>query len=333
MRLLHNKLFFSGEVAMQELRPKVSIIGCGNVGVRYAYALMIKGTVRQIVMVDMDRRRLEGEVMDLSHGAPYIHPVEVVCGDYSDIKNSDIVVITAGKKQKPGQSRMDLAKDNVEVYRQIIPEIMKYSPDAVFVIVSNPVDVLAYAAYRLSGKNPREVISSGTVLDTARFRFLLSKHCRVDPHNIHAYILGEHGDTEFPVWSSAMIGGILFKDYCRMCGNNGQCNHDETFKMIFNEVRDSAYKIIERKQETSYGIGLALVRITQAVIDDENAILPVSSLVNGCYGLNDVYLSLPAVVNRAGVREIVNPDLSSEELRALRTSADAIKNTISHCGL
>jgi len=333
MRLLRNKSFFNEEVLMQELRPKVSIIGCGNVGVRYVYALMIKGIARQIVMVDMDRRRLEGEVMDLSHGVPYIHPVEVVCGEYSDIKNSDMVVITAGKKQKPGQSRMDLAKDNVDVYRQIIPEIMKYAPEAVFVVVSNPVDVLAYAAYALSGKNPREVISSGTVLDTARFRFLLSKHCRVDPHNIHAYILGEHGDTEFPAWSNAMIGGILFKDYCRMCGNNGQCNHDEIFKTIFNEVRDSAYKIIERKQETSYGIGLALVRITQAVIDDENAILPVSSLVNGCYGLNDVYLSLPAVVNRSGVREIVNPDLSPEELQALHISADAIKNTINHCGL
>ncbi len=318
---------------MQDLRPKVSIIGCGNVGIRCAYALMIRGIARQIVIVDIDRRRLEGEVMDLSHGAPYISPVEVVSGEYADIAHSDLVVITAGKKQTPGQTRMELVRDNVEIFKKVIPEIVKHAPAAVFLVVTNPVDVLAYAAYKISSKPSREVLSSGTVLDSARFRFLLSKHCAIDPHNIHAYILGEHGDSEFAVWSKAMIGGVLFADYCCVCLQKKTCRRDETFKRIFEEVRDSAYKIIEHKGETSYGIGLALTRITQAVIGDENAVLPVSSLVQDYYGVNDVYLSVPAVVNRTGVREILRLDFNAEEEAAFRNSAAAVKKVIREAGL
>lgn len=318
---------------MADLRPKVSIIGCGNVGMRYAYALMLKGGVRQIVLVDLDKKRLEGEVMDLSHGAPYISPVEIIAGDYSHIKNSDLVVITAGRKQKPGQTRLDLAKDNVELYRKIIPEIVEYASSAILLIVSNPVDVLSYAAYKFSSKPREKVIGSGTVLDTARFRFLLSKHCNVDPRNIHAYILGEHGDSEFPVWSRAMIGGVLFKDYCYICKKSATCQHDKELNKVFTEVKDSAYEIIERKQETSYGIGLALVRITQAIINDENAILPVSSLVEDYLGINDVYLSLPAVINKEGVREVLQIELNLQEKQAFKNSADAIKKVIRETGL
>lgn len=318
---------------MADLRPKVSIIGCGNVGMRYAYALMLKGGVRQIVLVDLDKKRLEGEVMDLSHGAPYISPVEIIAGDYSHIKNSDLVVITAGRKQKPDQTRLDLAKDNVELYRKIIPEIVKYASSAILLIVSNPVDVLSYAAYKFSSKPIEKVIGSGTVLDTARFRFLLSKHCNVDPRNIHAYILGEHGDSEFPVWSRAMIGGVLFKDYCYICKKSATCQHDKELNKVFTEVKDSAYEIIERKQETSYGIGLALVRITQAIINDENAILPVSSLVEDYLGINDVYLSLPAVINKEGVREVLQIELNLQEKQAFKNSADAIKKVIRETGL
>ncbi len=318
---------------MADLRPKVSIIGCGNVGMRYAYALMLKGGVRQIVLVDLDKKRLEGEVMDLSHGAPYISPVEIIAGDYSHIKNSDLVVITAGRKQKPDQTRLDLVKDNVELYRKIIPEIVKYASSAILLIVSNPVDVLSYAAYKFSSKPIEKVIGSGTVLDTARFRFLLSKHCNVDPRNIHAYILGEHGDSEFPVWSRAMIGGVLFKDYCYICKKSATCQHDKELNKVFTEVKDSAYEIIERKQETSYGIGLALVRITQAIINDENAILPVSSLVEDYLGINDVYLSLPAVINKEGVREVLQIELNLQEKQAFKNSADAIKKVIRETGL
>jgi len=318
---------------MADLKPKVSIIGCGNVGTRYAYALLLKGVVRQIILVDVDRKRLEGEVMDLSHGAPYISPVEIIAGDYPDIINSDLVVITAGKKQKPDQTRLDLAKDNVELYRKIIPEIVKYASSAILLIVSNPVDVLSYAAYKFSSKPAKEVIGSGTVLDTARFRSLLSNHCQVDPRNIHAYILGEHGDSEFPVWSRAMIGGVLFKDYCLTCKNASTCQHDEELNKIFMEVRDSGYKIVERKQETSYGIGLALVRITQGVINDEKAILPVSSLVEDYLGINDVYSSLPAVIDKEGVREVLKIELDPQEEQAFKNSANAIKRVIEETGL
>jgi len=318
---------------MADLKPKISIIGCGNVGMRYAYALIMKGGVRQLVLVDLDKKRLEGEVMDLSHGAPYISPVEIIAGDYSQIKNSDLVVITAGKKQKSGQTRLDLVKDNVELYRKIIPEIVKYASSAILLIVSNPVDVLSYAAYKFSSKPKEKVIGSGTVLDTARFRFLLSKHCNVDPRNIHAYILGEHGDSEFPVWSRAMIGGVLFKDYCYICKKSATCQHDKELNKVFTEVKDSAYEIIERKRETSYGIGLALVRITQAIINDENAILPVSSLVENYLGIDDVYLSLPSVINKEGVREVLKIELNPQEKQAFKNSADAIKKVIRETGL
>jgi len=316
-----------------DLNPKVSVIGCGNVGMRYAYALMLEGVVRQIVLVDVDRNRLEGEVMDLSHCAPYISPVEIIAGDYPDIKNSQIVVITAGKKSKPGQTRLDMAADNVEIYKRIVPEIVEYAPSAIFLIVSNPVDVLSYAAYKLSGKPAREVIGSGTVLDTARLRFLLGKHCGVDSRNIHAYILGEHGDSEFPVWSRAMIGGVLFKDYCSICKNSHTCEQEKDLNRIFSEVRDSAYRIVERKQETSYGIGLALVRITQAIINDEKAILPVSSLVEDYLGIDNVYLSLPAVVDKQGVREILKIELDPQEREAFRNSAKVIRGVIQETGL
>ncbi|HNQ50464.1 MAG TPA: L-lactate dehydrogenase [Candidatus Omnitrophota bacterium] len=318
---------------METLKPKISIIGCGNVGMRYAYAAMIQGLARQIVIVDLDRKRLEGEVMDLSHGAPYISPVDVRAGEYADIKDSDLVVITAGKKQLPGQTRIDLVRDNVAIYRAMIPEIVKHAPGAILLVVTNPVDVLAYAAYKISGKPAGQVMSSGTVLDSARFRFLLSKHCKVDPRNIHAYILGEHGDTEFAVWSKAMIGGVLLKEYCTVCAHRASCDRQFAFGQIYNEVRTSAYQIIERKGETSYGIGLALVRITRAILNDENAILPVSNLVNGYLGVSDVYLSLPAIVNKSGVRQVLNLDLDETEQAAFRNSAGALKKVIQEAGL
>lgn len=210
---------------------------------------------------------------------------------------------------------------------------MRYSSNSILLVVTNPVDVLSYAAYKFSGKSSKEVIGSGTVLDTARFRFLLSKHCKVDTRNIHAYILGEHGDTEFTVWSKAMIGGVLFKDYCYICKNISLCRQKEEFDKIFREVRDSAYRIIEKKGETSYGIGLALVRISEAILNNENAILPVSSLIKDYLGVNDLYLSLPAVINRTGVREVLKIELSPEEKELFKKSAEEIKSVIKEVGL
>ncbi|MDD5454958.1 MAG: L-lactate dehydrogenase [Candidatus Ratteibacteria bacterium] len=313
---------------MQNLSPKISIVGCGNVGMRYAYALVLSGLARQIVLIDKDRKRIEGEVLDLSHTAPYVSPVEIIAGDYSDTKDSNLVVITAGKKQEVGQSRLDLVKDNVEIFKKIIPEIVKHSPNAILLIVTNPVDILSYAAYKLSSKPSKEVIGSGTVLDTARFRFLIAKHCGVDPHNVHAYILGEHGDSEFPMWSKAMIGGILFKEYCPMCSKRDSCPHNKQLNDIFFEVKNSAYEIIEKKGETSHGIGLALVRITRAILHDENAILPVSSLIDGYLGINEMYLSLPSIVNKNGVQQVLWIKLVPEEEQAFKTSAEAIKKVI-----
>jgi L-lactate dehydrogenase len=317
---------------MSELKPKVSIIGAGNVGMRFAYALMIEGIARQIVIVDINKERVEGEVMDLSHGEPYISPVEVIAGDYPDTKNSDLVVITAGAKQKPGQSRLDLVNINVKIFKNIISKLMRYAPSAIFLVVTNPVDVLSYVAYKLSGKKWQEVIGSGTVLDTARFRHLLARHCNIDPRNVHAYILGEHGDSEFPVWSRAIIGGMLLKDYCPTCMSYKTCEHEEKLEKIFVEVKDSAYEIIERKGETSYGIGLALVRISSAIINDENSILPVSHLITGYLGINDVCLSLPAIMNRSGIKDVLNLKLSQEEQKALKNSSNVIKEVIKNIG-
>lgn len=315
------------------LKPKVSIIGCGNVGMRYAYALIIKGAARSIVVIDRDTKRLEGEVMDLSHGAPFSAPIDIIAGNYPDIKGSDLVVITAGKRQSQGQTRLDLIKDNVAIFKDMVPKIVKYAPKAIILVVTNPVDVLSYAAYKFSGKPAKEVIGSGTVLDTARLRFLLARHCRIDTRNVHAYILGEHGDTEFPVWSNAMIGGVFFKNYCDICGNAGRCDHNAELDKIFTEVRDSAYKIIEKKGETSYGIGLSLVRITQAILRDENAVLPVSSLLDGYLGQRGLYLSLPSVINKTGVREQLALKLSAQEKQKFKRSASQIKGVIKKIGL
>jgi L-lactate dehydrogenase len=318
---------------MAGLNPKVSIIGAGNVGMRYAYALIVRGLAREIVMVDKDKRRLEGEVMDLTHTAPYTSPVNIISGGYEDIRGSDLVVITAGVKQRVGQSRLELIESNVKLFKEIVPLLMKYASDAVFLNVTNPVDLLSYVTYKLSSKPASGVIGSGTVLDTARFRNLLAKHVAVDSRNIHAYILGEHGDSEFPVWSKAMVGGILFKDYCLRCCKRGEsCNHQEELGKIFKEVKESAYNIIERKGETSYGIGLALLRITEAILNDQNAILPVSSLIKGYLGLEDLYLSLPAVVNKSGVDYILNIDLDQSEQELLKKSAGVIRGILDKIG-
>ncbi|MCM8819176.1 MAG: L-lactate dehydrogenase [Candidatus Omnitrophica bacterium] len=312
---------------MDTLKPKITIIGCGAVGVKFAYALVIEGLARQLVIIDKDRKKLEGEIMDLSHCQAFTSPIELIAGDYPDTVDSDIVVITAGVKQKPNQSRLDLVNANVEIFKEIIPNLIKYTASSIFLIVTNPVDVLSYVAYKLSGKPANKVIGSGTVLDSARFRFLLAKHCKIDARNVHAYILGEHGDTEVPIWSKAMMGGINIKEYCPVCKDKNNCQDTELEK-IFIEVRDSAYKIIERKNETSYGIGLALLRIVTAIIKDENAILPVSVLVDGYLDIKDVYMGLPAIVNKYGVKDIIFPKLEKEEKEKLKKSAQVIKEVI-----
>ncbi|MDR2191509.1 MAG: L-lactate dehydrogenase [Endomicrobium sp.] len=318
---------------MKTFTPKVSIIGCGNVGMRYAYSMIIKGLAREIVLIDYNRKKAEGEAMDLSHGAPYVSPVRIYAGDYSDAANSDLVVITAGRGQKPGETRIDLVKGNAEILKTIVPQIVKYSPKAVILVASNPVDILSYIVYKISGKPANEVIGSGTVLDSARFRYLIGRHCNVDTRSIHAFILGEHGDSEFPVWSKAMIGGVFFKDYCKVCDKeNCLSNEEAKLKEIFEDVRDSAYEIIEKKGETSYGIGLALTKISSSILKDENTVLPVSSLLTNYCGVSDIYLSVPAVTHKFGIRQTLAIDFNEKELEALQNSAKKVKEVIKASG-
>ncbi len=311
---------------MKTQKPKIAIIGCGNVGSTFAFALSANGLAREIVLIDQNRDKAKGESMDLNHGASFIKPVEISYSGYEGCKDADIVVITAGAKQKPGQTRIELVKQNVEIFKNIIPSIIKYTKDSILLVVSNPVDVLTYITLKISGFPKSRVIGSGTVLDTSRLRFLIGKHCDVDPRNVHAYIIGEHGDTELAVWSHANIAGMVLKEYCPLC--NSKCNYHNELDGIFNQVKGAAYEIINTKGATSYAIALALVRIVEAIIRSENSILPVSVLIEGYYGIEEVCLSIPSVVNKNGIRNFLKLKLSDIEQKQLMDSAKALKNII-----
>ncbi|MGQ9779630.1 MAG: L-lactate dehydrogenase [Bacillota bacterium] len=311
-------------------KGKIVIVGTGYVGSTLAYSLIQRALVEEIVLIDVNRAKAEGEAMDLNHSLPFVRPVTVRVGDYRDCDDAAVVVITAGVAQKPGETRLDLAARNFAVYRQIIPEIVAGGTEAVLLVATNPLDVMTYAAAKLSGLPHQRVIGSGTLLDSSRLRFLLSQHCEVDPTNVHAYILGEHGDSEVPIWSATHIAGIRLDDYCAICGHNcGRKMREE----IFVQVRDAAYEIIARKGATYYAIGLALVRILSAILRDEHSLLTVSSVLHGEYGLTDVALSVPPIVGRRGVERIVPFPLTDEELEGLRRSAAVIRGVIEGIGL
>jgi len=313
---------------MRTLKPKVSIVGAGSVGSSFAFALMISGIAREIVIIDKDTKKAAGECMDLNHGLSFTHPAAISSQGYEGCTDSDIVVITAGAKQKPGQTRIDLVQTNTDIFKQIIPEIMKYAKEAIIIVVTNPVDILTYVTIKISGLSANRVIGSGTALDTSRFHYLISEHCKVDPRNVHAYIIGEHGDTELPVWSNASIGGMKIEKYCPTCRNFGSCNHEKELERLFNEVKNAAYKIIEAKGATYYAVALALVRITEVILRDENSVLPVSTLINDYYGISDVCLSLPSIVNRNGVEQVLKIELSTKEQAQLKHSAETLKGIL-----
>ena len=286
---------------------------------------MIHGTVSEIVLIDVDRKRAEGEAMDLNHCVSFVQPVRVWAGDYQDCEGADIVVLTAGLAQKPGESRLDLVTSNVEIFRQIIPKIKEYNSTGILLVATNPVDLMTYAALKLSGFPVGRVIGSGTILDTSRLRYLLGEHLRVDARNVHAYIIGEHGDSEVPAWSLASVGGARLKDYGAVLGKG----LDEAYlNGLFEDVKDAAYKIIELKGRTYYAIGLGLTRIVESIIRDENAILTVSSLLHDYYGVDDVCLSVPTIVNRSGVREVLKLPLTEEEITKLQSSASTLKGIL-----
>ena len=307
---------------------KAAMIGCGFVGASSAFALMQSGIFSEMVMIDADHAKAEGEAMDLSHGLPFARPVKIYDGDYDDIVDAGIIIITAGANQKPGETRMDLTRKNIAVFRQIVPEVVKYAPHAILLVVTNPCDVLTYVTWKLSGLPANQVIGSGTVLDTSRLRYLLSQHTGVDPRNVHTYVLGEHGDTELPAWSLTSIAGMGMDEYCSLCASC-QGSLSQTVRAEFDDkVRNAAYRIIEGKGATFYAVALAVRRIVEAILRDEQSILTVSSLLTGQYGLDGVCLSLPCIVGVNGVEQVLPIHLSDEEMAQLRISADAIRAAI-----
>lgn len=309
---------------------KVVVIGAGLVGATTAYAVMDAGLTSELVLIDVNEKRLRGEVTDLEHGAIFVPPVEVRSGDYDDCRDAAVVAITAGAAQRPGESRTDLLKRNIEVFRSIVPRIAGSDPSGVVLVVTNPVDILTYATLTFSGLPPARVIGSGTLLDTARFRSLLSERCGIAAHNVHAYIIGEHGDSEVPAWSAIYMGGMTFEHFCRGCDTG--CR-PESKPEIFENVKDAAYRIIEDKGATYYAVALAVRRVAQAIVRHENSVLPVSTLMTGQYGVEGVCLSLPCVLDADGVRRVLEMELSGEEVSAFRESAAGVRKVMASVGL
>ncbi len=313
------------------VRSKIAIVGAGNVGSTFAFTLMMSGLAREIALIDRNEDRAKGECMDMNHGASFVPPVKIYSAGYEGCKDAAVVVITAGAKQKQGETRIDLVQRNTEIFKDIIPRIAKHAKDSILLVVSNPMDILTYITLKISKFPSRRVIGSGTVLDSSRFRYLISEHCHVDPRNVHAYIIGEHGDTELPVWSHANIAGMVLTEYCPIC--NVRCDYMSELGKIFDEVKNSAYKIIEAKGATYYAIALALVKIVGAIIRDENSVLPISTLINDYYGIDDVCLGIPSIVNRNGVSKFLRLELSSEEQEKFRHSAKVLKDIINRIKL
>lgn len=310
----------------QQKRRKVVIVGAGAVGSTFAYALAQSGISDEIHLIDRNRELMAGQVLDLAHGLPFLPAVLIQTGQPSDYTDARVIVITAGAKQKPGESRLDLLKRNAGIIEEIVQDIVENNSHAVIVVVSNPVDILTFIALRKSGLPHGRVIGSGTLLDSARFRYLLSLHCNIDVHNVHAYILGEHGDSEFAAWSLTNIAGMPIDAYCTICGKCS--NTTEERRKIEEAVRNSAYHIIDYKGSTYYAIGLALVRITEAILHNRRSILTVSTLVNGEFGLHNVCLSIPALITGDGVEQIIEASLLPEEQKALSYSASVLQKTV-----
>ncbi len=309
---------------------KAAIVGCGFVGSSIAFRLVQQGLFSELVLIDANRSKAEGEAMDLSHGLPYAASMDIYAGDYDDAADCGLMIVTAGANQKPGETRLDLIGKNVAILRSIIPEIRRRHFEGVLLVVSNPVDVLTYAAWRMSGLPAGRVIGSGTVLDTARLKHLLGQHLQVDSRNVHAVIIGEHGDSELAVWSGANVSGIDLNHFCEL---RGHYNHADSMRRIYEGVRDSAYQIIARKGATYYGIAMAVGRIAECIVLDQESVLPVSVVLEGQYGLDGLCLSIPSIVGKNGLEKILEIPLSLEEEAALHTSAAQLKSVIAQLEL
>ena len=301
---------------------KAAVIGCGFVGSTIAYTLMQKGTFSELVLIDAVQAKEEGEAMDISHGLPFAHAMDIIPGSYEDIADAAVVIITAGANQKPGETRLDLVQKNSRIMKSIISEIKRVNCEGILMIVSNPVDILTQVALKESGFPKERVIGSGTVLDTARLKYLISEKLDVDSRNVHAFIAGEHGDSELAVWSCANVYGIGIKEFARM---RGFSDFSGEMDEIYHAVRDSAYEIIERKGATYYGIGMAAARIAEAIVRDSHAVVPISVSLNGEYGLDGLCLSIPTIIGNKGAEQVLEINLSDEEKEKLKKSAEELK--------
>ena len=304
---------------------KVVVVGCGFVGAACAFSIMQSGLFSEMVLIDSDRAKAEGEALDISHGLPFAKPMKIYAGDYDDIKNASLIVVTAGANQKPGETRLDLVKKNISIFKSIIPEIRTRNYNGILLVVANPVDILTTVAIKLSGLPENKVLGSGTVLDTARLKYELGNHLDVDSRSIHAFVIGEHGDSEIAAWSSANVSGIPLNKFCEM---RGHFNHKEAMEKIAKDVKNSAYEIINRKKATYFGIAMAVKRICEAIIRNEKSILSVSSMMHGEYGIEGISLSMPAIVGKDGIETQVPIQLNEEEISLLQISAKTLQNTL-----
>jgi len=311
---------------MRDIGRKVAVIGTGFVGSSYAFAMVNQRIANELVLIDINREKAEGEIRDLNHGMPFGSPMKIWAGGYEECQDADLVVITAGANQAPGETRLDLVGKNVAIFQKIVGSIMESGFDGILLVATNPVDILSYVTWKLSGLPKERVIGSGTILDTARFRYQLSDYFNVDARNIHAYIMGEHGDTELPVWSHAQIGTVPLQTFLKVNNVEEVAEHPD-MKQIFENTRDAAYHIINRKGATYYGIAMGLVRITKAILGDENSILTVSALLEGEYGLEDIYIGVPAIVNKDGIQKVIELELNETETKQFEHSAKVLKET------
>lgn len=307
---------------------KIAILGVGNVGASIAYTLTVSGLASEIVLIDINREKAVGEAMDIIQGTAFCPPVSIYAGEFESARDADIVIVTLGIARKPGQTRIDLAQTNVDIVKSTLPGIVKYAPNAVYVVVSNPVDIITYTLIKSCGLSEKQVLGSGTMLDTSRLRSRLAEHVNLNPKNVHAYVLGEHGDSSVIPWSLATIGGLNMKDYCsHICENHGMCGKAE-LSDIENDVRTAGAKVIGFKGATYYAIALAVNRICDCILRDTNSVLTVSGMLNGEYGISDVCLSIPFVVNFRGLSYSIPSILEPEEEKGLLASAGVLKNII-----
>ncbi len=308
---------------------KVGLIGTGMVGASFAYSLMQRGVANELVLIDADAARAEGEMMDLNHGLPFVRPMRIIAGDYADLADAEVIVICAGVGQRPGQTRLELLKTNAGIFHNIVPKVTAVNQDAILVIATNPVDILTQIAAQIVGQDRCRVMGSGTALDTARLRYMLGVHYGVDPRSVHAYVVGEHGDSELALWSLANIAGVRLPDFV---GANGQGYDQAALDRIFNQTRNAAYEIIQRKKATYYAIGLGLLSIVESVLRDQHTVMTVSSPLSGQYGVSGIAISMPAIVGRRGVEEVLNLPLSQPELAAFQSSAQTLKDRLAELG-